>query len=186
MKILAFAASLRKDSFNRKLVRLAADVAKSAGAEIDFAEFREFDMPLYDFDLQQSGGMPKGTQEMARRITAADGMIIASPEYNFSMPGTLKNAIDWLSRMTPVPLRGKMGFLCAASPSLVGGHRGLWALRPPLEGLGVFIYPDHFALAAANAAFDDGGKLKDAALATMLENQVKGYVKTLGAVSGKI
>ena len=118
MKLLAFAASLRRESYNRKLILLAVELAREAGVEVDLAEFREFDMPLYNADLQVSG-FPKGTAEMAQRVQRADGMMIASPEYNYSMPGTLKNAIDWVSRMKPMPLRGKHGLLLAASTSLV-------------------------------------------------------------------
>ena len=155
MKLLAFAASLRRESLNRKLITLAVDLARDAKVEVDLADFHDFDMPLYDADLQAASGFPSGARELARRIESADGLMIASPEYNYSIPGTLKNAIDWVSRMKPMPFRGKHGVLLAASPSLVGGIRGLWALRVPLEGLGVTLYPDMFALAQAPQAFAD-------------------------------
>src|SRR4029079_10613610 len=105
MKIFAFAGSLRKDSFNKKLIRYVADVVRANGYGVDLAEFNDFDMPLYNFDVQQSQGIPKGAQALAARITASDAMVIATPEYNYGIPGTLKNAIDWLSRMAPQPLR---------------------------------------------------------------------------------
>jgi len=178
MKLLAFAASLRRESLNRKLITLVADLAREAEVEVDLADFHEFDMPLYDADLQVSSGFPKGAQEMARRVQAADGLLIASPEYNYSMPGTLKNAIDWVSRMKPMPLRGKHGFLMAASSTLVGGIRGLWALRVPLEGLGVFLHPDMFALAQAQLALDEQGKLKDPEMQQRLRKMVAGYLET--------
>lgn len=177
MKLLAFAASLRRESLNRKLIRLAVDLAREAKVEVDLADFHDFDMPLYDADLQVSSGFPKGAEDMARRIQAADGLLIASPEYNYSMPGTLKNAIDWVSRMKPMPLRGKHGFLMAASSTLVGGIRGLWALRVPLEGLGVFLHPDMFALAQAQQAMDEQGKLKDAEMQERLRKMVTGYLE---------
>lgn len=176
MKLLAFAASLRRESHNRKLLRLAVDLARGAGVEVDLAEFHEFDMPLYNADLQNSSGFPDGAREMARRIEAADGLMIASPEYNYSLPGTLKNAIDWVSRMKPMPFLGKHGVLLAASTSLVGGSRGLWALRVPLEGLGVTLLPDMFALAQAPQAFDEGGKLKDPQLQERLRKLVQSYL----------
>ncbi|MEP7225924.1 MAG: NAD(P)H-dependent oxidoreductase [Gemmatimonadales bacterium] len=175
MKLLAFAASLRRDSLNRKLIRVAADLARDSGIEMDLADFHEFDMPLYDADLQVSSGFPSGAQEMARRIGSADGLMIASPEYNYSMPGTLKNAIDWVSRMKPMPLAGKHGVLLAASTSLVGGIRGLWALRIPLEGLGVTLYPGMFALAQGQQAFDEHGKLKDHEVQERLAKMAHGY-----------
>jgi NAD(P)H-dependent FMN reductase len=115
--------------------------------------------------------------EMSRRIETADGLIIASPEYNYSMPGTLKNAIDWVSRMKPMPLRGKHGLLLAASSTVAGGIRGLWALRVPLEGLGVTLYPDMFALAQATQALDERGELRDPELRERLEKMVTGYLR---------
>ena len=176
MRLLAFAASLKRESLNRKLIHLAVELAREAQVEVDLADFREFDMPLYDADLQNSTGFPEGARELARRIEAADGLMIASPEYNYSLPGTLKNAIDWVSRMKPMPLRGKHGVLLAASTSLVGGSRGLWALRVPLEGLGVMLLPDMFALAQAPQAFDEHGKLKDPELRERLRKLVHGYL----------
>ena len=116
MKLLAFAASLRKESVNKRLLSKAVEIAGRHGAEIDHADFREFDMPHYDFDLQQAEGIPPGAQELGRRISEADGIMIASPEYNHSIPGTLKNAIDWLSRIDPVPLNGACVMLMSASP----------------------------------------------------------------------
>jgi chromate reductase len=176
VRLLAFAASLKRESLNRKLINLAVELAREAQVEVDLADFREFDMPLYDADLQSSAGFPEGARELARRIEAVDGLMIASPEYNYSLPGTLKNAIDWVSRMKPMPLRGKHGVLLAASTSLVGGSRGLWALRVPLEGLGVMLLPDMFALAQAPQAFDDQGKLKDPQLQERLRKLVHGYL----------
>ena len=175
MRLLAFAASLRRESVNRKLIALAVDLARDAKVEVDLADFHDFDMPLYDADLQAASGFPSGARELGRRIEAADGLMIASPEYNYSIPGTLKNAIDWVSRMKPMPFRGKHGILLAASTSLVGGIRGLWALRVPLEGLGVTLYPDMFALAQAPQAFDERGKLKDPEVRERLTKMATGY-----------
>lgn len=176
MNILAFAASLREASLNKKLLRLAVEVARDAGATVDVADFSEFTMPLFNGDVEANSGMPAGAQELIRRLNAADGMMLVSPEYNFSVPGTIKNAIDWISRAKPNPLRGKHGLLLSASTSLVGGIRGLWHLRVPLEGLGMIVMPDMFALAAAHQAFDDEDRLKDPALAERLRAMVAGYL----------
>lgn len=175
LKLLAFAASLRRESLNRKVIQLAADLAREGGANVDLADFDEFDMPLYNADVQMKSGFPQGAQELGRRIERVDGLMIASPEYNYSLPGTLKNAVDWVSRMKPMPLRGKHGFLLSASTSLVGGLRGLWALRVPLEGLGVTLYPDMFGLAQAHQAFDENGRLKDPEAQERLAKMSKGY-----------
>jgi chromate reductase len=176
MRVLAFAASLRRESWNRKLLDCAVEIVRAAGVEVDLAPFSAFDMPLYDADLQAASGIPRGAEEMARRIVAADGLLIASPEYNYSLPGTLKNAIDWVSRIKPVPFRGKTGFLLAASTSLAGGIRGLWQLRIPLEGLGTILYPDMFALAQAHLAFGEDGRLRDPQAAERLRRMLEGYL----------
>lgn len=176
MTILAFAASLRRESYNKKLLNLAVAIARDAGVEVDVADFNEFDMPLFNGDVEAEQGLPPGAQEMVRRITAANGIMIAAPEYNFSLSGVLKNAIDWVSRSRPNPFRGKNGLVMAASTSVIGGIRGLWQLRIPLEGSGLLLYPDMFALASAQKAFDEQGNLVDPTLAARLEGIVKGYV----------
>jgi NAD(P)H-dependent FMN reductase len=177
MKLVAFAASLRQGSWNRALLGVAVEVARANGAEVDLAEFREFAMPLYDADLQAAEGIPPGAQRLSARIRAADGILLASPEYNFSMPGTIKNAIDWLSREKPMPLRGKSAMLLSTSSGLVGGNRGLWALRVPLEMLGVHVYPDMFSLAQGDKAFDAAGGLADPVVRERLAKMVQGYLK---------
>ena len=182
MKILAFAASLRRASLNRKLVGLAADAARAAGADVDLAEFREFEAPMYDGDVDASSGLPPGALALMRRVEAADALLIAAPEYNYSIAGPLKNAIDWVSRARPMPWRGKSVFLLSASPSAMGGIRGLWQTRIPLEGCGALVFPDMFALAHANEAFDDAGALRDASLAERLRQQVTGFVRLAEAV----
>jgi chromate reductase, NAD(P)H dehydrogenase (quinone) len=183
MRLFAFAASLRKDSLNRKLLRVAAGYAEKAGATLDLADFHEFDMPLYDGDVETASGIPTGAQKLRERFLAADAFLIASPEYNFGTPGTLKNAIDWLSRATPIAWRGKPGLLMSASPSLVGGNRGLWATRPALEVTGAILYPDMFSLASAHQAFDESGALEDAQMAGRLEKNVGAFLKMARALT---
>jgi NAD(P)H-dependent FMN reductase len=182
MRILAFAASVRASSLNRRLALLEASIARAAGAEVDLAEFREFDMPLYDGDLDAEGGLPRGALELQRRIHEADAILIASPEYNYSIPGSLKNAIDWVSRARPMPWRGKSIYLSSASPSPIGGIRGLWQTRIPLEGCGALVFPDMFSLANADRAFDDAGRLRDPAAMERLEREVTGFVRLAEAV----
>jgi NAD(P)H-dependent FMN reductase len=183
-RLLAFAASFRRDSWNRKLIALAADLARQGGAEVDLAEFREFDMPLYDGDVQVETGIPPGAEELARRVAAVDGIMIASPEYNYSLPGTLKNAIDWVSRVKPMPLRGKSGFLLAASNGQVGGIRGLWQLRIPLEGLGVTLDPDMYALPWASKAFGPDGRLIEQERQDRLAAMVRRYLEMARKLAG--
>ena len=185
MRLLAFAASLKRESLNRKLINLAVELAREAQVEVDLADFREFDMPLYDADLQSSAGFPEGARELARRIEAVDGLMIASPEYNYSLPGTLKNAIDWVSRMSPMPFRGKSGLLLSASTSQAGGIRGLWQLRIPLEGLGVLVYPDMYSLPWADKVFDEAGGLKEKERRDRLTQMLVGYLTTARKLAGE-
>jgi NAD(P)H-dependent FMN reductase len=182
MKLLAFAASLRQGSLNRQLLSLVVERIKTHGIEIDLAEFRQIALPLYDGDLEAQG-LPESATKLASRIAAVDGLVLVSPEYNFSVPGTLKNTIDWVSRCKPMPLRGKTALLASASPSLAGGNRGLWALRVPLEVLGVHVHPDMFSLAQAHQAFDESGQLKDPGLTKMLDRIVTGFVATATALT---
>jgi len=183
MKVLAFAASLRRASLNRRLVTLAAGIAKRQQAEVDLADFHAFDMPLYDGDLNDDEGLPEGALELKRRLDWADALLIATPEYNYSIAGTFKNAIDWTSRARPVPWRGKSVYLLSASPSPMGGIRGLWQTRIPLEGCGALVFPDMFALAFADKAFDEKGQLKDQMLAERLRKELTGFLRLADAVS---
>ncbi len=183
MNILAFAASLRRNSLNRKLIAVAAEFAREAGAQVDLAEFREFELPAYDGDLDASSGLPPGGIELKRRLERADAVMIAAPEYNYSIAGPLKNAIDWVSRARPMPWRGKSIYLMSASPSPMGGIRGLWQTRIPLEGCGALVFPDMFALPHANDAFDEASRLRDPALAQRLQREVVGFVRLAEAVT---
>lgn len=182
MKVLAFAASLKKDSLNRKLIALAAAIARAEQADVDLAEFSEFNMPLYDGDLDASQGLPEGGRELKRRVEAASALIISVPEYNYSIPGTLKNAIDWVSRSRPMPWRGRSVYLMSASPSPMGGIRGLWQTRIPLEGCGSIVFPDMFALPHADVAFDEAGRIKDPAMAARLEKEIVGFLRLAEAL----
>jgi NAD(P)H-dependent FMN reductase len=183
VKILAFAASLRAGSLNRKLIALAAEIARQEGAEVDLAEFREFDMPMYDGDADAAQGLPPGALALKRRVESADALLIAAPEYNYSISGALKNAIDWVSRARPMPWRGRSVYLLSASPSPMGGIRGLWQTRIPLEGCGALVFPDMFALSHASEAFDAGGRLKEARQAERLAKEIAGFVRLAESVA---
>jgi NAD(P)H-dependent FMN reductase len=175
LRVLVFAASLRGESLNRKLAALAARVAARAGAAVDHATLRDFDVPPYDGDAEPGSGMPPGAEALRQRLAASDAFIIASPEYNASMPGVLKNLIDWTSRFRPQPFDTRHGLIMSASPSMAGGNRGLWALRMPLEHLGARIFPDMFSLAMAHKAFA-GDDLADPKLGARFESSVQAFL----------
>jgi NAD(P)H-dependent FMN reductase len=159
VRLLVFSASLRKDSYNTRLARLAIRLIEELGSSVDAASMADFDCSSYSQDLQSRDGIPPGALALRKRLEANDGFVIASPEYNGSMPGVLKNVIDWTSRHRPQPFNASHGLLLSASPSMAGGNRGLWALRVPLEHLGARIYPDMFSLAQADRAFGTAGDL---------------------------
>lgn len=165
-KILAFAGSTRTESFNKKLVKVAVAGAQSAGADVKFIDLRDVSMPLYDGDLEAEQGIPPGARQFKDLLLAHDGLLIASPEYNSSISGVLKNAIDWASR--PVegepPLGcfvGKVAAIMSASPGALGGLRGLVPLRALLGNIKVLVLPDQVAVGKAHEAFNPDGSLQD-------------------------
>ena len=118
VSFLVFSASLRSGSLNTRLALLAAAVIGAHGGEADVASMRDFDAPSYDADVQDSEGFPAGADRFRTRLAACDGFVVCAPEYNASMPGTLKNAIDWVSRYHPQPFNERHGLLMSASPSM--------------------------------------------------------------------
>ncbi|WP_031079606.1 NADPH-dependent FMN reductase [Streptomyces sp. NRRL S-118] len=182
LKVLVLGAALRAGSTNARLASLVARViTRTTSADVDLASLRDFDMPLYDGDLETAGGPPDGALALRGRLEESDAFVISSPEYNASVPGVLKNAIDWVSRIRPQPFKTKHALLVSASPSMVGGNRGLWALRVPLEHLGTRVYPDMFSLARAHQAFTDDGRLTDNGLQQRLEETVHGFLRLVEA-----
>jgi len=174
LNVLIFAASLRKESLNKKLAILAARAAGQLGATVDLAAMHDFDVPFYDGDVEAQG-IPPCAHAFRDKLLASDAFILASPEYNASMPGAVKNLIDWASRFRPQPFDGKHALLLSASPSMAGGNRGLWSLRIPLEHLGARVFPDMFSLAMAHKAFD-GDVLADGALQARFEKNMQAFL----------
>jgi NAD(P)H-dependent FMN reductase len=162
-KFLAFAGSLRRESYNKRLVRNAAAVARAAGAEVTLLDLADHPMPLFDEDLEKRG-TPEPATRFKRALVEHQGLLLSCPEYNSSITGVLKNAIDWASRPAPgeaplVAFRGKVVALFAASPGALGGLRGLVHVRAILGNLGMIVLPDQLAVPRAHEAFDDGDRL---------------------------
>lgn len=181
LRFLVFSASLESHSLNSSLVKLAARVIEKNGGQADLADMNEFDAPSYNHDLEVKGNFPKGANELHQRLLASDALIVSSPEYNASMPGSLKNAIDWVSRFRPQPFNERHVLLMSASPSMSGGNRGLWSLRIPFEHLGSRVFPDMFSLATAHKAFTPEGNLVDAALAKRFEDNLIAFMSLVEA-----
>ncbi|MBF2028149.1 MAG: NAD(P)H-dependent oxidoreductase [Oscillatoriales cyanobacterium C42_A2020_001] len=167
-KILAFAGSARTDSFNKKLVKIAAVGATAAGAEVTYLDFRELPLPLYDQDLEAAEGLSENVLKLKGLMKTHQGFLIACPEYNSSITPLLKNAIDWASRPEPgeppmalTCFRDKVAALMSASPGGLGGLRGLGHVRSILESIGVLVLPDQKAISSAYQVFNEDGNLKD-------------------------
>lgn len=167
-KILAFAGSAREGSYNKMLIRVAAEGARKAGADVTVLDLRDYPMPLYDGDDEAKGGLPENAKKLKQLFLAHQGLLIAAPEYNSSITPLLKNTIDWVSRPAEkgeAPLScytGKVAGLLAASPGALGGLRGLVHVRAILQNIQVMVVPDQFAVPKASEAFGPDGALKDA------------------------
>jgi len=181
IQFLIFSASLRKDSLNSCLAKLAAEVVEKNGGIVDLANMSEFDCPSFNQDLEVNDVHPKGAEEFRKRLLANDAFIIASPEYNGSMPGLVKNMIDWVSRFRPQPFNEKHALLMSASPSMAGGNRALWSLRMPFEHLGSNVYPNMFSLAMAHKAFTTERKIADETLAKRFDENIFSFMKLVEA-----
>jgi chromate reductase len=165
-KILAFAASTRRDSWNRKLIRVAAQGAQDAGADVTLLELIEYPVPIYNADDEKEHGLPGNVAKLAEIFRAHEGFLISSPEYNNGYPGLLKNMLDWLSRPgvggPPLSLfANKPCAIMAASPGKFGGVRMLPQLRQYLNVLQMLVIPQVYGLALADQAFNEDGTMKD-------------------------
>lgn len=182
-KILAFAGSARQDSYNKKLVRIAAAGARAAGAEVTLADLRDFPLPIYDGDLEEGEGVPINAIKFRHLMLSHQGLLIACPEYNSSISPLLKNTLDWVSRPVDgedglAPFRNKVASLLAASPGGFGGLRGLVHVRAILGNIGVVVLPDQLAVGKAHEAFNADG--------TMSNAKQQASVAALGADLAKI
>lgn len=161
MKYLLFSGSLRTDSLNKKLIKVVHKILTEQPAnEVATADIRSLSIPVYDGDIE-TAGIPEGVEKLGEMISNTHAVIISSPEYNSSIAGPLKNTIDWISRLRPIPFESKAILLLGASPGGFGAIRGLTATRAPLENLGSFVFPQVFALPKANEAFKSEGVLAD-------------------------
>lgn len=176
--ILAFAGSTRRESFNRKLLAIAAEIAGASGLEVRHIELADYPMPLMDEDLEADQGQPANATAIRGMMLEADGLLLACPEYNSSITPLMKNIIDWVSRKETgggglEPYQDKKALLVGASPGKLGGQRAIATVRSILGNIGVDVFDDEFTLPRASGAFDEQGRLKDpdihARLATLVQ-----------------
>lgn len=182
-KVLVFAGSLRKDSFNKRLARAAAAAVDNAGGIATFIDLADFALPIFNEDIEK-----QGTPEVATRLKsiflANDGLLIASPEYNSSITAALKNAIDWVSRAAAgekslAAFSGKVAALVSASPGALGGLRGLVHLRSILGNIQVLVLPEQLAIGQAHTTIAEDGTLQDAKQLATLEAIAAKLVATI-------
>jgi len=176
MQFIGLSGSLREHSFNSALIRLAAQLLP----EHCSVEIYSCDLPLYNADLE-AGGLPVAVKKLKQAIAGADGVIIATPEYNHGIAGVLKNAVDWASRPAfESPLKDKPVAILSASMSPLGGARAQTQLRSVMESILCRIYPREFLLGTAHEVFDQEGQVRKPETAERLERFLGGYLSWMG------
>ena len=176
--ILAVAGSLRQHSFNQRVLKVAINGAEKAGAEVIHINLNDFPMPLYNADDQDKFGFNEHTLRLQALINKADGLLIATPSYNGSLPAVLKNAIDWTSRTNEFYQKsdlylGKTAAILSASPGSLGGIHALFHLRDILNSLKVHVLPNEVAVTFVDEKFDGDS-------ARMIEARTKQALEELG------
>ena len=191
-KILAFAGSLREYSYNKRVLKTAIRGAENAGAEVTYIDLRDYTMPLYDADIQEKEGFPENATKLQKLLLEHDGLLIASPEYNASLPAGLKNVIDWTSRANgdiklAQAFKGKVAAIMTASPGAFGGIRCLVHLRAVLTILLVNVLPSEIAVSKVHEMFDgDTAEMKDEKMKGILENLGKSLSDMLRKTHGEV
>jgi chromate reductase, NAD(P)H dehydrogenase (quinone) len=183
-RILAFAGSARRDSFNKRLVHIAAAGARAAGAEVTVIDLTNFELPLFNQDLEAEKGMPAKALELKKLFNEHHGLLISCPEYNSSITPLLKNTIDWVSRQAPgegplAAYKGKIATLSSASPGALGGLRGLVHVRSILGNIGVLVLPEQIAVPQSHQAIAEDGRLKDEKMQASIENLGRNLAEVL-------
>lgn len=160
-RILAFAASARRESFNRKFLAVAIEAAKDAGGEVTLIDLNDFPLPLYHGDLEETQGLPPDAAKLIGLVREHHALLIASPEYNSMVTPLLKNTVDWCSRADANPFEGKVAAVLSASPGMLGGIRSLQMAQQLFLKMGCHVVPGQCVLPHAGKAFDETGKLID-------------------------
>jgi chromate reductase len=186
LSVISICGSLRKGSYNGIVQRALPALAPDGMVVTQAPPFAAF--PLYNADVQAAAGFPGPVTALADAIRAADGVVIVTPEYNFSIPGGLKNAIDWVSRLPSQPFAGKPIALQSASPGPLGGGRVQYDLRRAMVFLDAFVLnkPEIFIGGCAAKIDEKTGVVTDEATRNFLKQQLAAFVKFIAQVGGKV
>ncbi len=182
-KILVFAGSIRTGAYSGKTADAATKELALQGADVTRISLADYPLPIMDQDLEVEKGVPENAFKLARLIAAHEGLLIASPEYNSSIPPLLKNTIDWVSRIHKdggrpfKPYAGKIAALCSSSDGNFAGARGLYHLRSVLMNCGVEIITPQCSVPRAQDAFDEDGQFKDEHLRRRMETVVRTLIE---------
>ncbi len=161
-RILAFSGSARIESLNRKFLAFAVQAARDAGCDVTVADLNDYDLPLFNGDLEDKAGLPANAVKLIGLITSHQGLLVASPEYNSMITPLLKNTIDWCTRRDDNPFEGKVVAVISASPGILGGVRSLQMAQSLFLKLGCSVVPGQCFLPSAGKAFDAEGRLTNA------------------------
>jgi chromate reductase len=185
LNVLSICGSLRKGSYNAMVQRALPGLASEGMTIKPAPSFAEF--PLYNADIQNSTGFPAAVNTLADAIRAADGVIFCTPEYNFGIPGGLKNAIDWVSRLPNQPFAGKPVALQSASPGPLGGGRVQYDMRRSMVFLDAFTLnkPEIFIGGFASKIDDRTGEIKDEATRGFIKQQLAAFAAFIAQVAPK-
>jgi chromate reductase len=183
--VITICGSLRKGSYNRMVVNLLPGWAPANVKISEAPPFSEF--PLYNADVQNSSGFPAPVQTLADAIRVADGVIFVSPEYNYSIPGGLKNAIDWVSRLPNQPFANKPVMMISASAGMLGGGRMQYDLRRCMIFLDALTMnkPEVFIGGAMQKFDEKTGQLKDEQAMGFIKQQLAAFAKFIEQHGGK-
>lgn len=185
LDVVVIVGSLREGSYNAMVAEALPELAPDEMSIRLAPSFEDF--PLYNADIQNSSGFPAPVMEFADAIRAADGIIVVSPEYNFSIPGGLKNALDWVSRVDEQPFANKPVAIQSASPSPLGGGRVQYHLRQLMVFLDALVLnkPEIFVSDVAGKVDETTGELTDETTKKFLRQQLEAFAAFIRKVGGE-
>lgn len=188
-KILIFSGSIRTGSRNTQLASAISNAIPEFGATPTLISLRDFEMPIYNGDLESQQGVPDAAKRFAELMASHDGIVIVSPEYNASLPPLLKNVLDWTSRVKPEagqelqPFKGPLFAIAGASPGAMGTLRNLTAMRTMLmQGFGALVIPEQLGVPQSGSAFDEDGTLIAERPKSIMESMLKSLITKVAAL----